>query len=234
MSNKVVVLKRNHNDGAKWTALNGIMPSHFLEYTSRSQLASLRTDLGTRDYLLVTGGHGDFQNGKPSKFNDATIKDAMTWVKGIQGRFKAVILDTCFSAALAGAFLPLIPNGGCLVCAYGTGEGWADGFSVQNQSRTVGAVLGDVVTNFQSLTGSWSSIAVAIKKPTNQLLHTGNAGAGRKAGLQAREGIGMETDTEEELRQMDFYLARDRISVVEATPDALRTMLADNLAMMVV
>src|SRR4051812_41473672 len=129
MSSKAIVLKRNDDDTAKCNALQALQPRVFVEYTGQSQLAGMITDFGTLDYLLVTGGHGDFRSGRPTKFNDADITSARKWIGTMNGSFRAIILDTCFSSALVAPFLRFVPNGGCVVCAHGTGEGWASAFS---------------------------------------------------------------------------------------------------------
>lgn len=234
MSKKAVVLKRNSGDAAKVKQLKGISPIKWFEYTSASQMANDKTDFGAIDYLLVTGGHGDFANHKPTKFNDADIVSARSWIGNIKGTFKIILLDTCFSSALAGAFLKFIPDGGCIVCAHGTGEGWADGFNTANKDKTIGQVLEEVVANFDAITGSFSSISLAIKKPNNQLLYTANGGANRGVGLANRSDIGMEADTEIELKEVDMYLKRDGISVVEKSKDDLIALLKEHLKVSVV
>lgn len=234
MSKKAVVLKRNSGDAAKVTQLKGISPIKWFEYTSASQMANDKTDFGAIDYILVTGGHGDFVNNKPTKFNDADIGSARQWIGNIKGSFKIILLDTCFSSALAGAFMKFLPYGGCVVCAHGTGEGWASGFTAANKDKTIGAVLEEVVTNFESFIGSFSSISLAIKKPDNQLLYTANGGANRGVGLANRSGIGMEADTEIELKEVDMYLKRDGISVVEKPNDELIALLKEHLKITIV
>lgn len=184
--------------------------------------------------MLVTGGHGDFVNKKPSKFNDADIVSAKKWISNVKGTFKVIVLDTCFSSALTGSFLPFLSNGGCLVCAHGTAEGWADGFVTGNNTRTIGELLADVIDNFGNLGVGFASVSLAIKKPMNQLLYTGNGGADRKPGLVARDNMGMQADTELELREVDIYLARDRIDVVATKPDALKKMLKENITTTIV
>lgn len=233
MSSKAIVLKRNSNDAAKLKALQGLAPQFMVEYSSGGQLAAMTNNFGTLDYLLVTGGHGDFVNKKPSKFNDADIVSAKKWISNVKGTFKVIVLDTCFSSALAGSFLPFLTNGGSLVCAHGTAEGWADGFVTGNNTRTIGELLADVVDNFGGL-GSFASVSLAIKKPINQLLYTGNAGTDRKDGLNARANMDMEVDSELELKEVDIYLARDRIDVVATKPDALKKLLKETITTTIV
>ncbi|MGH7107688.1 MAG: hypothetical protein ACREF0_05885 [Acetobacteraceae bacterium] len=241
MTTKGIVLKRNDKDQPKFDQLNALQPNKVITYANTLGLATAGGDFGSLDYLLVTGGHGDFQSGKPSKFNDATIDDAKKWIKSISGTFKAIILDTCFSSALAASFLPFLPNGGCIVCAHGTGEGWAGAFSTANGKKTVGTVLAAVVNGTSDLFGaispgsaSYSSVSLAIRKPINQLLYTANAGPNRGKGIATRDGVGMEVDTEIELKEVDLYLRRDRIDVVAVSDSELVKLLTDNLTMTVV
>lgn len=239
MSSKVVVLKRNDGDNPKLQQLVGINPIKIIEYNNGTQLAGFKNDLGKVDYLLVTGGHGDFINRKPTKFNDADIISAKTWIKNLKGSFKAIILDTCFSCALAGMFTKFLPNGGCLVCAYGTGEGWTMGFSSANGAKTVGSILSTVVDGSASLGTAMgmtmvSSIGIMVKKPTTyQLLYTSNAGATRGDNLQTRGTFGMEADTEQELKEVDLYLRRDLVNVTPTDDATLKKLLNDNLTMSV-
>jgi hypothetical protein len=240
MTSKVVVLKRNAGDDAKLQQLTAINPIKLIEYSNGAQLAGFKNDLGKIDYLLVTGGHGDFQNRKPSKFNDADIVSTRTWIKNLKGTFKAIILDTCFSCALAGMFTKFLPNGGCLVCAYGTGEGWTIGFSSANGANSVGSILSTVVDGSADLGSAMnmtmvSSIGVLIKKPTTyQLLYTSNAGATRGENLQSRTTFGMEADTEQELKEVDLYLRRDLVNVTPTDDATLKKLLNDSLTMTVV
>ena len=62
----------------------------------------------------------------------------------------------------------------------------------------------------------------------------GNGGADRKVGLDARSNMGMEVDTELELKEVDIYLARDRIDVVATKSDALKKLLKDNITTTIV
>lgn len=234
MNSKVIVLKRNSGDEAKMKQLAALKPTQMLQYTSAQQLSTLMSNVGSASYLLVTGGHGDFKSGKPSKFNDADIPSTEQWVGTLNGPFDAIILDTCFSSALAGLFIPLLGTGGCLVCAHGTGEGWAGGFSAENGTRTVGAVLADVIDNFSSVIGACTSISLAIKTGNSQSLYTANAGNARSKGLKAREGIGMEVDTEAELLEVDKYLQASGITVIEKSDAELANMLKENLTMTIV
>jgi hypothetical protein len=232
MSSKVVLLKRNAGDDEQYNRLQAIQPSFLLSYSSGSELALLPSDFGNQDYLLVTGGHGDFRNGTPTKFNDSDIKNAMTWIKGVKGSFKGIILDTCYSAALAGSFLPLLPNGGCLVCAYGPGEGYRQ-FLLENPNKTVGAALSILIDN--AYYGP-TTMGIVIRKPVNPLLHTGMFSEGGEAGLVLRPQVGMEVDGDESINAltMSLYLRRDGITVVETGNDKLKEYLTTSLTMTVV
>lgn len=236
MSNKVVVLKRNSGDQQKLNQLTAINPMKIVEYSNGATLGGFKNDFGKIDYLLVTGGHGDFQNRKPSSFNGADIDHARAWIKNLKGTSKAIILDTCFSSALAGMFIDLLPNGGCLVCAYGTGEGWAMGFSSANGTKTVGSILSTIVDNSSAFGGGMvSSIGVMIKKPTTyQTLYTSNAGASRGGNLQTRSAMGMEADTAIELKEVDLYLRRDNVNVTPTSDAQLKKLLNSSLTMKVV
>src|SRR5262249_15162069 len=118
MSSKGIVLKRNDRDEEKLNALNALAPLVFVEYRGASQPAGMATNFGQLDYLLVTGGHGDFQNKQPTTFNDAEIPSTKTWIANSKGEIEAIILDTCFSSAVAASFLKFLTPDGCLVCAH--------------------------------------------------------------------------------------------------------------------
>lgn len=232
MSSKAIVIKRNSGDTPKYDQLKALNPAKLVEYANGSSLSQFKTAFGKLDYLLVTGGHGDFVSGKPSELNGADISSAKTWISNMSGTFKAIILDTCFTVALTPVFLPFVANGGAVVSAYGTGEGWADGFSTANGARTVGDVLADIVGNVSGFSAAMvSSLSIAVKKPNNQLVYTANGGMARGANLGERDGMGMETDTTEELKQVDQYLMMNRITISTVTSTQLATMLRHNLTM---
>ncbi|MFC6486402.1 hypothetical protein [Nitratireductor sp. GCM10026969] len=234
MSSKAVVLKRNSGDDAKRRALLGIGPTPLIEFTASGKLSTDKKFVGSLDYLLLTGGHGNFVNSRPTQCNGTTVEDTNRWAFGVSGQFKAIILDTCFSSALLATFLPMVPYGGCVVCAHGSGEGWAEGFTAANGNKSVGEILCQSVKGMDEL-GLVSNMAIAVRKPTNQLLYTMNGGAKRRPALDQRDMFGMDRDSEIELKQLDVYLFGNQISVIEAQGlSHMKTMLANWLPMKIV
>lgn len=227
---KSIVLKRNTGDDAKLAQMQALKPVTLLQYQFAAGLGGASLDLANVDYVLVTGGHGDFINKKPSKFNDADITNFRSWVGNLKGKAKAFILDTCFSSALCGEFLKFLPTGGAVVCAHGSGEGWAEGFTTANGTRTVGAILCDVVDNYGSLVGA-SSISLLLNKPHGKVLFTTNSGTARRQTLDTKQMFGMDADTEIELKELDIYLRREGIMVTPIEAGQLKTLLGDNLKM---
>ncbi len=229
---KSIVLKRNSGDGAKLAQMQALQPVAMVQYSNGDALGCQKNDLGAVDYVLATGGHGDFNGKKPTKSNDADIDNFKKWVGNLTCKSRAFILDTCFSSALSGKFLDYLPNGGVVVCAHGSGEGWAEGFSAANGTRTVGSVMSDIVDNYSAMIGA-PSIAVLLKKPSQKLLYTMNSGAVRGATVQTKAAFGMDGDTEVELKELDLYLRMEGINVTPTTPSDLKGMLAKTLDMTV-
>jgi hypothetical protein len=239
MTTKAVVLKRNPNDKAKQQQLAAIKPLLLVEYGGSGLLSNTAKDFGNLDYLLVTGGHGDFAVSQPTKFNDTTMDDAGKWVAASAGQFKAVILDTCFSSAMLPVIMPLVQPGGCVVCAHGTGEGWAMGFDKSNANKSVADVLGDIVDNATGM-GLIPSIAFTVKPTAEhqtaiQIVHTMNAGTQRKSGRATKLDYGMEADSEVELEQLDMYLFKSNFKIEETQGgEQLKMLLGKKLTMSII
>ena len=95
-------------------------------------------------------------------------------------------------------------------------------------------VLADIVENVSGLGASVvSSLSIAVKKPNNRLVCTTNGGTARGANLSERGDMGMETDTAEELKQVDQYVMMNRITISTVTNAQLAKMLRQNLTMTV-
>ncbi len=231
MSTKAILLKRNGNDGAKYDALMKLNPVQMVTYTAPTTIPSALSVTGTADYLLVTGGHGDFIASEPTKFNDLPVAIAKSWIASLDGEFQAVVLDTCFSSAFAPFFLGHVPMGGHIVCAHGSGEGWAGGFDAGRTDDTVGDVLAEVVGNVDAMGLGFSSVSLLQRSDKGLVLYTANSGTTRTSGLSTRGDFGMDHDSATELAQLDSYLARRNILVRPISNSDLRTRLKQMLTL---
>lgn len=229
---KSIVLKRNNNDDAKYNQLKSLNPVRMLTYNNSANFGTSKMDLGNVDYVLFTGGHGNFMASRPTQFNDASIDDTRRWMKGVNGTAKAMILDTCFSSALCEDFIRFVPTGGAVVCAHGSGEGWAGAFNTDNGTKTVGEVLCGIVDASFELTGA-PSIALMLNKPHQRNLFTCNSGATRGQTLAMKGMFGMDHDTAVELKELDIYLSHKGIMVTPMTRDQLKSYLKAVLPMKV-
>ncbi|MCU0986067.1 MAG: hypothetical protein MUC89_14180 [Acetobacteraceae bacterium] len=231
MSSKAILLKRNPSDDAKHAALMALNPVQMVTYTATNAIPAAITVADTADYLLVTGGHGDFVASAPTKFNDLPVAMAKPWIASLKGDFHAIILDTCFSSAFAPSFLGHLEMGGYIVCAHGSGEGWAMGFDASDPNKTVGDALAGVVGSADGMGLGYSSISLLQRGDKGLRLLTANTGATRTAGLTAREGMGMDHDNAAELAQLDSYLGRFNILVQPIANAELQTRLRQALKM---
>ncbi len=231
---KSIVLKRNDNDDAKLQQMQSLQPKALLQYEYSSALGNAKLDLGNVDYVLATGGHGNFINRKPTKFNGADMDNFKKWIGNLKGTAKAFILDTCFSSALCPVFIKFVPVGGAVVCAHGSGEGWAGSFNTGNGTRTVGAILSGIIDSAVSLFGADSgatSISLLLNKPHGKTLFTVNSGTARRSTLDKKKSFFMDTDEEIELKELDLYLRREGVMVTPVETDKLKTLLTENLKM---
>lgn len=233
MSTKAILLKRNPDDAAKFRQMRALRPNDFAFYREASMCPAALKFEGTADYLLVTGGHGDFVGGGPTKFNDLSAAMARMWIRKLRGDYEAIILDTCFSSAFCPEFLGHLPMGGYIVCAHGSGEGWAMAFDSAHPNRTVGEALSTVIDNCDGMGLGFSSISLLCRLGTGLILYTANAGGTRTAGLATRTAYGMDHDTPAELAQLDAYLQKKWIVVHHMSNRDLKARLKQNLKMTV-
>jgi hypothetical protein len=177
-------------DAAKYTALMALNPLKMVTYTATNLIPPPIEVAETADYLLVTGGHGDFLASAPTKFDDLPVAMAKPWISSLKGEFEAIILDTCFSSAFAPSFVGHLPMGGHVVCAHGSGEGRAGGFDAGKPNETEGDVLAEVVGNMDGMGLGYSSISLLQRSSQGMRLYTANTGHARTSGLSARGNMG--------------------------------------------
>lgn len=231
MSTKAILLKRNPKDDAKHTALMALNPVQLVGYSVTTAKPAAISVTGTADYLLVTGGHGDFVANAPTKFNDLPMAMAKPWIASLNGEFQAIVLDTCFSSGVAPSFLGNLPMGGYIVCAHGSGEGWAMGFDAGKPDTTVGEALAEIVGNADGMGLGYSSVSLLQRSSNGLFLYTANSGPSRTSGLSTRTDFGMDHDSATELDQLDSFLMRMNILVKPLSNAELQKRLKQALTM---
>ena len=128
----------------------------------------------------------------------------------------------------------MIPVGGAIVCAHGSGEGFTDALVNENNAgKTVGVALGGIVDGVTDIGLGFTSLSLYIRSQKGLKLYTTNGGTNRDAGLQTRGNFGMDHDSAEELGQLDRFLMGKLIAIEVVTPDALKAKLKENLKMTV-
>jgi hypothetical protein len=234
MSKKIVLLQRNKGDDAKANAIGAkLKPLWTCNYNENGVPPTPpQTVQGEIDYLLVTGGHGDFVSGQPAKLNGLAPASARKWAGALGAEFDAIVLDTCFSTSFIPAFLGNLRLGGCIVCAHGSGEGWTQGLlDLADKGKSVGEALSATVEGVDSMGLGYSSISLIVRGTSGLKLFTANAGSTRKSGLGTRSSFGMDHDSEKELDQLDRFLLGRNILVEQVDNGALKTKLERHLAM---
>ena len=237
MSTKVVALQANDGDATKICAIQDVLkPLHTIYYKEGGPIPEFPGKLGSSlDYLLFTGGHGNFVNNAPSKLNGLNPAVVKTWVNTVNSEFDAIILDTCFSSSFIPTFSPLVAMGGAIVCAHGSGEGFTGSLvDPANAGKTVGAALADMADNAVSGLGlHFTSLSLFVRTMAGLKLYTTNAGTQRSDGLQARSNMDMDADSAKELGQLDRYLIGKLIAVETVTLDGLKVKLRNHLPMVI-
>jgi len=235
MSRKMVLFQTNKGDEQKFKDItNKIRPEYFIRYQANQQARVPRVE-GTWDYLLATGGHGNFQFGKPTQLNGMRAKQARAWAIDVPSKlsFRALVLDTCFSSAFIPDLVHMLELGGSIVCAHGSGEGWTEG--LLNNARdglTVGQALGMTIDGTVDLGLQYSSVSLFVRVPVGKpKLYTMNYANPRKQGLTARSNMAMDHDTIKELRELDRYLEASGIEIELVNKQRLKDLVENHLDM---
>lgn len=234
MGNKIVVLQRNKGDDAKLQNIKKLLnPLKIVEYQANATIPPVQGS--NIDYVLFTGGHGNFIASQPTQLNGTTAANARKWLGESSGlEADAFILDTCFSSAFVPAFSGMIPVGGAIVCAHGSGEGFTDALlNANNAGKTVGVALGGIVDGVTEMGLGFTSLSLYVRSQKGLKLYTINGGENRDSGLQTRGNFGMDHDSADELGQLDRFLMGKLIAIEVVTPDALKAKLKENLKMTV-
>jgi hypothetical protein len=236
MSKKVVVLQKNNGDTAKRKAIQDrLHPLQTIYYSENGPIPDFPANAdGELDYLLFTGGHGNFKCGAPTQMNGLNTAAVRRWTASIDTEFGAIILDTCFSSSFIPVFAQHIPMGGAIVCAHGSGEGFTDALvNPDNAGKSVGEALTGVVDGISGLGLGFTSLSLYVRTAGGLKLVTSNGGKQRSDGLTTRSNYGMDSDGEGELSELDAFLFGKLIAVEVVSLDALKIKLIRHLPMRV-
>jgi hypothetical protein len=234
MSTKIVALQENDNDAAKIFAIQETLkPLRTIYYKEGATVADSIDGVGDSvDYLLFTGGHGDFVNAAPAKLNGLKPDAVKRWLAKVDTKFDAIILDTCFSSSFVPTFAGHLEMGGAIVCAHGSGEGFTDALlNPQNKGKSVGEALGTVTNGIGDLGLSFTSLSLYVRSGQGMKLYTTNAGQQRSDGLSTRQNFGMDADSAAELGQLDGFLIGKLVAIEPVTLDGLRVKLKNHITM---
>lgn len=235
MSTKVVAFQRNPNDHARVNAIQtNLAPLATVYYNEHGPIAPFPNLKGQLDYLLFTGGHGNFRDAAPTQMNGLSVAAVREWAATIASEFDAIILDTCFSSSFIPIFSPHVRIGGAIVCAHGSGEGFTDALvNPANSGRSVGAALSGLADGISGLGLSFTSLSLYVRSARGLRLYTTNGGAQRSDGLAARGNYGMDADSADELGQLDRFLIGRLVAVEVVTLADLQVKLANHLDMVI-
>lgn len=235
MSTKVVALQRNPHDEEKVKAIQQMLsPLSTLYYEAHGPIAPFPDLMDKLDYLLFTGGHGNFIDAAPTLMNGLGLAAVKAWAATLTSEFDAIILDTCFSSSFIPIFSPHIRIGGAIVCAHGSGEGFTSTLTdPSNRGKAIGVALADLAHNVVSgLEASYTSLSIYVRSPRGIKLFTTNGGTQRSDGMQAHENMGI-ADPVKELDQLDRFLIGKLVGVEVLSLEDLKTKLKNHLKMVI-
>jgi hypothetical protein len=237
MSTKVVALQANDGDAAKIFDIQDVLkPLHTIYYKEGGPIPDFPKNVGgSVDYLLFTGGHGNFVNAAPTKMNGLNTDAVKKWANSVTAEFDAIILDTCFSSSFIPVFSPLLKMGGSIVCAHGSGEGFTTGLTDRaNIGRSVGEALADIADNAIASFGlEYTSLSLYTRTMGGLRVYTTNAGSQRSNGLAMRNNMGMDADSAQELGELDRFLIGKLIAVEKVDLSGLKVKLTKQLDMVI-